>query len=581
MDHHNLCYGCMENKCTSKICTHCGYDQTSGPASSHHLAPGKILHDKYLIGKVLGQGGFGITYLAWDVNLELKIAVKEFFPMGLVARSAGSTRVETYAVDQDEQFSFGIDRFLGEAKTLARFSEHPNIVTVRDFFKANNTAYMVMNYVEGVTLESYLKKAGEKIAFPAMLKIMMPVMDALQEIHRSGVMHRDISPDNIFIRNDGRVILVDFGAARQELREKSKSLSVIIKAGYAPEEQYRTRGRQGPWTDIYAVAATMYRCITGKVPFEAIDRLDEDDLVPPSQLGVVIEPKQEQALLKALAIKARNRYQAVEEFQSEMVAASDKGLPGEKPVGAGPKKPAELVRPEVKAGEEGLKEKEQAGVQDEVVIEPQKKPEPAKKLQCRAKKDAVWNKINKKTVKAAALVLLCGLLIFGALSLFGEEGGFGLTWQRKYTYDDGSKYTGQLKNGLPHGEGTRIWASGTIYVGEFKDSQRHGQGKLTLAAGGEYLGEFEDDRMHGQGTLTLADGYKYVGEFEDDKKHGQGTLTLSDGSEYVGEFKDGLFHGQGTLTLANGYKYVGEFEDDRPHGQGTYTGPSGQKYISE
>jgi len=241
----NPCPGCMENKDTSKICTHCGYDQTSGPASSHHLALGTILHDKYLIGKVLGQGGFGITYLAWDVILELKVAVKEFFPMGLVARSAGSTHVEAYAVDRDEQFSFGI------AKTLARFSEHPNIVTVRDFFKANNTAYMVMNYIEGVTLEGYLKKVGGKIAFPGMLEIMMPVMDALQEVHRVGVMHRDISPDNIFIRNDGRVILIDFGAARQELREKSKSLSVILKAGYAPPEQYQSRGRKRfcsrPW----------------------------------------------------------------------------------------------------------------------------------------------------------------------------------------------------------------------------------------------------------------------------------------------------------------------------------------------
>jgi len=312
----------MEEKGASKNCPNCGYDQTSSPVSSQHLAPGTILHAKCLIGKVLGQGGFGITYLAWDSILDLKLAVKEFFPMGLVARSSGKAHVETYAGDQGEQFSFGLDRFLSEAKTLARFSEHPNIVNVRDFFKENNTAYMVMNYIEGLTLEAYLKKSGGKISFTKTLEIMMPVMDALREVHRAGFMHRDISPDNIFINQDGRVVLIDFGAARQEMREKSKSLSVILKAGYAPEEQYRSRGKQGPWTDIYAVAATMYSCITGQVPSEAMDRLAEDDLVASSKLKVTIGGVQEAALIKALSIRAERRFQAVEDFQAALLNSS-------------------------------------------------------------------------------------------------------------------------------------------------------------------------------------------------------------------------------------------------------------------
>ncbi len=387
MDYHNLCPGCMEERGASKICPHCGYDQTSGPASSHHLAPGTILHDKYLIGKVLGQGGFGITYLAWDVVLELKLAVKEFFPMGLVARSAGSTHVETYAGDQGEQFSFGLDRFLGEAKTLARFSEHPNIVTVRDFFKANNTAYMVMNHIEGLTLEDYLKQAGGKIAFPRVLEIMMPVMDALREVHEVGVMHRDISPDNVFIDSKGRVVLIDFGAARQEIRDQSKSLSVILKAGYAPEEQYRSKGKQGPWTDIYAVGATLYRCITGKTPPEAMDRLAEDDLFAPSDLGVKIDRGQEQVLLKALAVKAEDRFQTVKHFQSELVAPAAKGQLNEINFAAQLKEKANKL--------------ETAGKQAAPFL-----------------KEAPPYMISKKAVKAFVLTIICGLLLFVGISLF-------------------------------------------------------------------------------------------------------------------------------------------------------------------
>jgi parallel beta-helix repeat protein len=286
MDFDNLCFGCMEERGPDKTCPHYSLPAGAGPESALHLPPGTVLHEKYLLGRALSQGGFGITYLAWDVILELKLAVKEFFPMGLVARSAGSTHVETYTGEQGEQFNFGLERFLREAKTLARFEDHPNIVTVRDFFKDNNTAYMVMNHIEGLTLESYPKKSGEKIAFPAMLEIMMPVMDALQEVHRMGVMHRDISPDNIFIDNKGRVVLIDFGAARQEIKEKSKSLSVILKAGYAPEEQYRSKGKQSPWTDVYAVAATMYRAITGITPPESMDRLVEDAILYPSEIRV-------------------------------------------------------------------------------------------------------------------------------------------------------------------------------------------------------------------------------------------------------------------------------------------------------
>jgi len=319
MDYKDLCPYCMEEKGGREVCPSCGYSEPGSEGPSIFLPPRTVLYDKYLIGRVLGQGGFGITYLAWDINLDIKIAVKEFFPQGLVSRGPTSKDVVSFSGDVKKQFEFGLERFLHEAKTLARFADHPNIVTVRDFFRANGTAYMVMNYIEGMTLEAYLEQAGGRLAFKETLDIMMPVLDALKEVHLAGILHRDISPDNIFIDSSGRVVLIDFGAARQEMQQKSRGLSVILKAGYAPEEQYRSRGEQGPWTDVYAAAATMYRSLTGQIPMESMDRLAEDALVPPSQLGSDIKPHREQALLKAMALRARDRYRAIEEFQDKLL----------------------------------------------------------------------------------------------------------------------------------------------------------------------------------------------------------------------------------------------------------------------
>lgn len=294
------------------------YTEIRSEEATLYLAPRTVLAEKYLIEKVVGQGGFGITYLARDINLNLKLAVKEYFPQGLVSRVPGQSKVVSYTRTSKSQFAFGLERFLNEAKTLARFEHNPNIVSVRDFFKANGTAYMVMSYIDGLTLEEYLHRNGGMISFAKLLYIMTPVMDALRDIHEFGVMHRDVSPDNIFIDNRGRVFLIDFGAARQEMRKISKSLSVILKAGYAPEEQYRSRGEQGSWTDVYAVAATMYRALTGRIPPESLDRLAEDNLVPPSVFGAEIKPDQEQALLKAMAVRVKDRYQTVEEFQRSL-----------------------------------------------------------------------------------------------------------------------------------------------------------------------------------------------------------------------------------------------------------------------
>lgn len=318
---YNRCINCFSEKGDREECPYCNYVGNRLRENSICLLPGTLLAGKYFIGTVLGRGGFGVTYLGWDSNLDIKLAIKEYFPHGLVARLPEEGKVIASTSDGNQQFEFGLEKFLEEAKTLAKFEHNPGIVTVRDFFRANGTAYMIMSYIEGITLEDYLFEKGGKLPLKRALDIMLPVMDALKEIHRAGFMHRDISPDNILIDINGRVIIIDFGAARQEAREKSKGLSVILKAGYAPEEQHRTRGKQGPWTDVYAVSATFYRALTGEKPPEAIDRLAEDVLISPSKHGVEISTEEEEVLLKGLALHSDERYQSIEEFQQDFLEA--------------------------------------------------------------------------------------------------------------------------------------------------------------------------------------------------------------------------------------------------------------------
>jgi serine/threonine protein kinase len=286
------------------------------------LPTGTTLNGRYGIEKVLGHGGFGITYLAFDQLFQVKVAIKEYLPRQLATRAEGATQVSIYTGEARQHYVYGLSKFLEEAQALARFGDHPNIVSCRDFFEANGTAYMVMPFLEGLTLKEYLAKKGGRLSFEAARDILLRVMDALQEVHKVHLLHRDLSPDNVFLTTSRQVKLIDFGAARYQAGEQSRSLSVILKTGYAPEEQYRSSGRQGPWTDVYGVAATMYKAITGQTPPDALDRLAHDTLVPPSQLGAAIPPQAEQALLKALAVRAIDRLQTVDEFKAGLTMTS-------------------------------------------------------------------------------------------------------------------------------------------------------------------------------------------------------------------------------------------------------------------
>ena len=284
----------------------------------HCLRKGTRLIGRYTIECVLGQGGFGITYLGIDELHEKKVAIKEFFPQGIVTRNIEYRDTVTVTfVGEKDNYEKGKERFLKEARTMAKFSKDEGIVKALDFFEINNTAYIVMEYLEGITLKQYLRE-NQRIAPEDLIELLVPLIESLDEIHSQGMIHRDISPDNIMVLPDGRIKLMDFGAARDYTEFGEKSLSIVLKPGYAPPEQYQTHGVQGPWTDIYALCATMYKCITGENPPDAIERVMDDSLKKISEFGIVIPPQEEAAIIKGMSVSAQDRYQNVGDFCEDL-----------------------------------------------------------------------------------------------------------------------------------------------------------------------------------------------------------------------------------------------------------------------
>ena len=310
-----LCYNCFQQVADPTApCPHCGFDlaenQQKFPVA---LRAGTVLNNRYIVGRVLGQGGFGITYVAFDTQLQARVAIKEYMPSDIATRVEGAT-VSVMMDTKADDFTYGAERFQEEARTLAKFIGHPNIAGVSSYFDQNDTSYFVMDYIEGVSFKSYIANNGGKVSVDETLNVMIPVLRALTAVHAEGFIHRDVTPDNIYISKDGNVKLLDFGSARYSIGDKSKSLDVILKVGYAPKEQYIRRGRQGPYTDVYSCAACFYAALTGYLPPESLERLDHDELVPVSQAGVEVPEWLDKAILKGLAVQPEDRFQSAAEF---------------------------------------------------------------------------------------------------------------------------------------------------------------------------------------------------------------------------------------------------------------------------
>jgi serine/threonine protein kinase len=288
------------------------------------LTSGSILGGDVVIKSVLGSGGFGITYLGRDQQRDVDVAIKEYFPVALAYRENESTvRTASSTPEASADYKWGLERFLLEAQTLAKL-DHPNIVRVDRFFKANNTAYMVLEFVEGRDLESWLKQLGRPPTQQELDGIVMPLLDALKVVHDADIVHRDVKPQNIYVKaRSGTPILLDFGAARQALGQHTRATAAFVSPGYSPPESYdNDPSEQGPWTDIYGLAATVARCLTGKPPSQVMTRMVND---PYTSLAASLEnaadyrPGFLQAIDNGMRIRRQERPQDVMQWRAQLL----------------------------------------------------------------------------------------------------------------------------------------------------------------------------------------------------------------------------------------------------------------------
>ena len=312
-------------------CPHCGYVRGAFATERIYLKPGTVLRRRYAVGQVIGSGGFGIIYKAWDRKDNAIVAVKEFFQSGLVSRATDTQQIFLVAKNRAEEFYEGKRRFLEEALRTREFSGHPNIVGMLDAFEENNTAYHVMEFLRGSTLGAYLEQ--NKLTVNEKLDIIFKIGYALQDVHRAGILHRDISPDNIIVPAtypDGNIKLLDFGAARFSKHEKDSLQTRVMKPGYSPPEQYGPGSSQNEQIDVYALGATLYYLLTGLVPEEATNRKIEDNLPPPSALNNEVPEKVSNAVLTSMALELHLRFRTIEEFLTAMTADEPVLSPKEK-----------------------------------------------------------------------------------------------------------------------------------------------------------------------------------------------------------------------------------------------------------
>ena len=324
------CFGCME-EIHGYPCPVCGFDPAQAAAPNYVLPYGAILNGRYIVGKMLGQGGFGITYIGWDLAMERKVAIKEYYPSGQVSRNPGSRDLTWYTNEQSRQArQNGMQMFLKEARKMSKVDNLTNVVRVRDIFQENETAYIVMDFVEGETLKARLDKTGP-LTWKQAKDIFLPAIQAMEQVHQAGLVHRDISPDNLMLTPDGRVMILDLGAAKDLAINKGASSAMVVKGGFSPPEQYAQQGGSGSWTAVYAMAATMYHSLTGVVPPTAVDRMQGEPVnwalletggVPNHVIA---------ALQNAMKLNARERTQTMAELlrqcQSETAVVARKEPP--------------------------------------------------------------------------------------------------------------------------------------------------------------------------------------------------------------------------------------------------------------
>jgi len=578
--------------------------------------------DDFTIESVLGAGGFGITYLAHERTLDRKVAIKEFLPRAAV-RGDDRSSVHPISSGDVEEFEYGLKRFRDEAQTLVGF-RHPNIVSVFRYLQANGTAYIVMEYVEGKSLEELLR-VGDTLAEGETREILFPLLDGIEAVHAAGFLHRDIKPGNIFIQANGTPVLLDFGAARHALGAHSRSFTGIVTPGFAPFEQYATRGNQGPWTDIYSLGATLYRAIVGAKPPEATDRIEQDNYVPVAMAAPPgFSPGFLHAIDEALEMRAADRPQTIAEWRAMFLAqpggeAIHAAAPSPAPTPAGsatanlaaattpPAQPdmpiAAAPPPGAASTQAGAGRGRSAGGQSQTA-------KPASRPSARA------------GLIIGAIVVVIGVLAGGGywawtayeatererIAVETARREAELARQRAEEARRRAEAEVQRRNQLEaarrraagaaarrraeeakrRAEAERRTAGSGIqrrnyaggrYEGTFKDGRRHGIGKYWWNTGDRYEGRWVNGSRTGQGRYWWANGNRYVGQFLNNQLGGQGTFYWRNGSRYVGSFANGKFHGYGRIYWSGGARYSGQWSMGN-RSDGTYWYPDGRSCRS-
>ena len=589
-----------------------------------HALPHGYEFDGYRIERVLGAGGFGITYKAVETMIGRGVAIKEFLPSSIAARAAGGTTVHPLAAGDGDMFRWGLKRFRNEARTLVSF-HHPNIVAVYRYFEANGTAYLVMAFEEGASLAEILKKA-RTLTESEIHGFLDPLLDGVAEVHKAGFLHRDIKPANIVIRANGKPVLIDFGAARQALGAKSQSSQAIVSPGYAPFEQYTIASEQGPYTDIYALGATLYCCISGKRPVESPDRVAGMAMPSAAEIG---GRRYSAALLHAidhaLEVKGKDRPQSVDAWRAELAAlppaVSDSTLtpargaaPPPAPVVAAVAAPRRPTRRVVQVGglalaagvlaaggytlvrlndederaraEADAKRRAEAAAEEqrrkkraEAEAEEQRRLAPA-----RQRAEAAAQKGREAQAKAqivAAMALSARQMALAAADCARKaaaQARQGTAGHSAFRGDNGDYYEGQVNAArYAHGCGITIKADKTRVEARMIQGYANGGVVMVFADGARFEGTFKPETNETFGVWQTANGTEYQAKFVESRAAGPGIMSDKNGTRYEGDLVGGEWRGHGVVRDKAGVVFEGEFANNTGHGLGVLTGPSGEK----
>ena len=492
------------------------------------LQKGQALNDgKYTITGQIGEGGFSITYKAIQRGLNRIVCVKEYFPAGRCVRNTQARTVMLQAITP-EMFEKYRKSFVHEAQTLAAL-KHPNIVEVIDVFDENNTSYMVMSFIEGESLQRIVDRSG-KLSYADAVNYLAQITGAVGYLHERHILHRDIKPDNIMITADHKAILIDFGSAREFEHDKTQAHTSMITHGYAPTEQYTTNSKKGSYTDIYAIGATLYFVLTGKVPLEAAARLTEK-LEEPKELSPEIPNEANRTILKAMQLKAENRHQTIKEFMDDLRNVRPSILIDET-IGSRARRRLKPWMIAVSAAIAVLV----------IVLVALSVATSASN----AKHERLMNEMTNGNVERLEVTVDGSTAYLRPAAGELADGDYyvikgGLEKGRIFSPPtDSYIYSGSMKDGLPHGVGEAVYKDGSRYEGAFNQGLKHGQGKLYFAGGVVYEGDYANDKASGRGKMTYADGSVYDGEWRDDQQNGYGRFFNPAGEEIMaGMFENG------------------------------------------